>query len=181
MNSQPNHPTHRVHNLARFGQWVAAVSAAIILGYGCYLLATPAEAMFLLNQAVPQIQVLPSGRVMTVLAFVAAIPALLFVLCLHQIWRFFGFVRSEQVLGENSQSSLRTLGRLAIASATAGVLCRTAVGLLATSNNPPGQKMLVIGLSSNELLAIVIAILVFIFANIVREAAVVTQENKSFI
>jgi hypothetical protein len=171
----------RAQNLARFGQWVAGISAVMILGYGCYLLATPAEAMFLLSQAVPQIQVTPSQSVLTVLAIVAAIPALLFLLCLHQVCRFFGFVRRGQVFDEGSLSSLRLLGRLAIACALAGILCRTAVGLLATSNNPPGQKMLVIGISSNELLAGVTAVLIFVFANIVREAAAAIQENKSFV
>jgi Protein of unknown function (DUF2975) len=167
--------------LARLGQWVVACSVAAVVGYCCYLVAVPAEALFLLKREVPGIQSLPSPVIIFAAACVAALPIAAFLLALSQTWHFFGQVKRENPYSAQAQQSLKWLGRAAIACALIGVLARTLVGLLLTSANPPGQKMLIIGVSSGEIASVVVGILVFVFANVVREAAALAYENASFV
>jgi hypothetical protein len=76
---------------------------------------------------------------------------------------------------------LGRLGKLAVAAALVGFVTRTAVGLLMTSANPVGQKMLIIGLGSGEMIGLLVGVLVFLFASVVRDTTALAQENASFI
>jgi Protein of unknown function (DUF2975) len=167
--------------LARLGQWVVACSVAAVIGYCCYLIAVPAEALFLLKREVPGIQTLPSPAIIFAAVCVAAMPIAAFLLALSQVWLFFGQVKGGHPYSTVAQLSLKWLGRAAFACAALGVLVRTIVGLLLSSSNPPGQKVLVIGVSSADIASLVIGILVFVFANVVREAAALAHENASFV
>jgi Protein of unknown function (DUF2975) len=173
-----------LNSLQRFstwGQWVAACSGLLIVAYGIYLVLVPEEALFIMREAVPGIVVLPSTSVLIVTAVVAALPALTFLLCLFQAWKLFGLARKGQLYTAAGQALLGRLGRLAIAAASVGFVMRTVVALLLSSANPPGQKMLVIGFGSGEMTGLLVGLLVFLFAAVVRDATALAQENATFI
>jgi hypothetical protein len=173
--------TRNLVALARVGHWVIAVSAVAIVCYGCYLIAVPAEAYAVLSKELPGIQKAPSVHTIIAATLVAAIPVTAFLVALFEAWQFLGEVKKRKPFSSVAQQSLQRLGRAALACAVAGVLARTAVVLILTSSNPPDQKMLVIGFSSGDMASAVVAVLVFVFANIVREAAALRQENEMFI
>lgn len=85
------------------------------------------------------------------------------------------------LLDQDCQKSMVRLGRLAIASAVLGIVARTLILVLMTSNNPPGQKMLSIGIGSGEISSLIIGLLFFIFALVVKETASIAEENRSII
>jgi hypothetical protein len=167
--------------MAKLGQWIVAVSAALIVGYCVYLLLVPAEAIFLLQRELPNIQTMPPNGVIGAAIVMATLPVIAFLIALFQTWRFFEHVKLSQHFSLASQLSLKWLGRAAIACAITGTLTRTVIGLLLSSANPPGQQMLIIGISSGEIASIVVALIVFVFANVVREAAALADENASFV
>jgi Protein of unknown function (DUF2975) len=181
MEAQENPQSASLVAMAGFGQWVVAVGAALIIGYCIYLLAVPAEALFLLQREVPNIQTLPSHAIIAAATAVAALPVVMLLAALLLVWRFFSFVKHGQLYSLAAQQSLKWLGRAAIGCAVTGMLTRTVIGILLSSANPPGQKMLVIGISSGEVASVVIGLLVFVFANVVREAAAIAHENASFV
>jgi hypothetical protein len=167
--------------MARIGQWVTAISAALLVVYLAYLAITPSEALFLMQREVPGIVTLPSKPILALSAFVAALPALAFLCALTLTWKFFRLVGRGEHFSTPALTCLKWLGRAAIACSVLGVLSRTIMALLLSSANPEGQKMLMLGISSNDLGAAVVGVLVFFFANIVREATALAQENQSFI
>jgi hypothetical protein len=173
--------SYNLLTLARVGRWVTGVSAILILGYYAYLIAVPLEAFAVMAKDVPGIQTPPAASLITAATLVASVPVAAFLLALSQIWYFFGEVKNRRPYSLAAQRSLQWLGRAAIACAISGVLARTVIVLILTSANPPGQKMLIIGISSGEVAAMLIAVLVFVFANIVREAAALLQENEMFV
>ena len=164
-----------------WGKVVCLIGALAILAYGAYLAAVPDEAVVLMREAVPGIVTLPSTPILLAAACLAAAPALLFLACLLVAWQVFDAAGKSALYSPRGQHLLSRLSKLALLSAVAGVLCRTVAALLLTSANPPGQKMLVIGISSGEIAAVIVALLLAIFANVVREAAALAQENKLFI
>lgn len=172
------------NSLQRFslwGQWVAACSGLLIVGYGIYLLLVPAERLFLMRQAVPGIMILPSSAMLLATAFVAVIPAAMFLMCLLQAWQLFGLAGRNQLYSVSGQAVLGRLGKLAVAAASLGFVTRTIVGLMLTWANPPGQKMLMIGIGSGEMTGLLVGLLVFLFAAVVRDATALAQENATFI
>ncbi len=172
---------HSLRRFALWGQWIAAGSAALITAYGLYMVVNPDEALFLLHQTVPGVVILPPKPMLAATVLVAALPALLFLLCLLQVWQLFGLARRGQLYSLQSQILLGRLGKLAIAVAVTGIVSRTLVALMFSSANPPGQKMLLIGFSSSDMGSILVGLLVFLFATVVRDAMALAQENASFI
>jgi Protein of unknown function (DUF2975) len=170
-----------LQRFSRLGQWVAAGSGLLIVAYGTFLVLVPGEALYLMREAVPGIVVLPSTAVLIATALVAAIPALIFLLCLFQVWKLFGLARRGQLYSPLGQAMLGRLGKLAIAAASAGFVTRTLVALMLTHANPPGQKMLVIGIGSGEMTGLLVGLLVFLFAAVVRDATALAPENASYI
>ena len=174
-------PAPAISKLARRGQVIAIVSAMLILGYGLYLIAVPAEMEFLLKQAVPGIVTLPGKPVLFAAAIVAALPAVVLLYGLFLVWKLFGLAAKGKLYAGEGQALLTRLGWLAIIGALCGILVRAAVALLMTSANPPGQKMLVLGIDSGQILSLIVGVLFFVFARVLAEAAALARENQSFI
>jgi hypothetical protein len=68
-----------------------------------------------------------------------------------------------------------------VALSLIAIVARTLVGLLMTSANPPGQKMLLIEIGSGEISSVIIAVLFFTFALLMKESAAIYAENQSII
>lgn len=164
-----------------WGKWICLSGALAIVGYGVFLACVPGEALSLMKQSVPGIVIWPSTAVLLFAGGVAALPAVLFVTCLLVAWQVFDAAGRGHLYSLQGQNVLLRLSRLAMATAVAGMVCRTATALLLSSANPPGQKMLIIGISSGEITAVLAATLLAIFASVVREATALAQENKLFI
>jgi hypothetical protein len=50
-----------------------------------------------------------------------------------------------------------------------------------TSANPPGQSLLMIEIDSGTISSVIVAVLLFTFAVLIKETATIAEENKSFI
>jgi hypothetical protein len=100
---------------------------------------------------------------------------------LWQMWALFGCFAQGELLALQPARHLRRLG-LAL-SALAGVqpLSRTLGVLALTWGNPPGQRQLWVGLSSDHYLALLFGLVLLALAQVLTEAARVAEENQAFI
>lgn len=78
-------------------------------------------------------------------------------------------------------SLLRRIGLLAVAAAIAGVVVRMTVGPLMTSASPPGQQQLVLSVSSGDVAALVVGLLMLAFALVMREGIRLDEDNRSIL
>jgi hypothetical protein len=77
--------------------------------------------------------------------------------------------------------SLERLALWALASAAAGVVTPTLIGLIATADAAEGQRQLVIRFGSGEITGLIVALLLLAFGRVMREAMRVARENREFV
>lgn len=76
------------------------------------------------------------------------------------------------------------LHRFGLALALYGATCplmRTLMALLVTWNNPPGQKLLLIGFNGNDFVLALVGVLILLLGYAMREASRIADENSQII
>lgn len=76
------------------------------------------------------------------------------------------------------------LQRMGLALAAFGLLApivRAALTVILTMNNPPGQRMLAIGVSANDVVIVIFGALLILIGWVMAEAARLADENRSFV
>lgn len=100
---------------------------------------------------------------------------------LWQLWRLFGEYGQGRVF---SLQAVRHLRRFAFGVLSLGLvapLTNTAMVLVLTWHNPPGQRQLMIGLSSDNYLHVLLGAVLIAIARVMAEAVRVAQENAEFV
>jgi hypothetical protein len=112
----------------------------------------------------------------------ALLPALiLFLLTAHGIYRLFHRFGQGRILDSESARQLGNIGWFLFASAEVAILTRTLVVLALTWNNPPGQRQLAISISLNDFMLLLFGLFVLAFAQVIKEAARIADENRGFV
>lgn len=76
------------------------------------------------------------------------------------------------------------LQRMGVALAAFGLLApiaRAALTVILTMHNPPGQRMLTIGVSANDVVIVIFGALIIMIGWVMAEAARLADENRSFV
>jgi hypothetical protein len=173
--------TTRLGRIARYGEWICLFGILLVGGYSFFLIAQPAEAIAVLQRGIPGQLILPSDAMLLLAGMVALLPVLLFIYALWRAHALFGLIGSGHFLSETCQWLMVHLGRLAIVLAVLGIVAHTLVVLIMTSANPPGQSLLMIEIDSGTISSVIVAVLLFTFAVLIKETATIAEENKSFI
>ncbi|MGM9491778.1 DUF2975 domain-containing protein [Ideonella sp. YS5] len=114
-------------------------------------------------------------------ALVSLLPCGLGLALLWQLWSLFGEYRSGAVFSVRALTCLRRFASLLVLLALSSPLTQALMSVAISLDNPPGQRQLVISLSSNDY-ALVLGALVFVaIARVMTEAARVAQENEGFV
>jgi len=101
--------------------------------------------------------------------------------CLVELARLFSAIRQGDLFGERLERTLRRLGIAAMVSAVGAIIQRTLMAYILKPLTPTGQPRLTVSLSSDDIFFALIAIFLFLFALIVREARRADAENRGFI
>jgi hypothetical protein len=100
---------------------------------------------------------------------------------LWQLWRLFGHYGRGAALTEAAQQPLKRFAWAVLAGALAAPVFRTVLGLILTWSNPPGQRMLSIGLSSNDFLLALLGAVLLAIVTVMAEAVRLAAENREFV
>jgi hypothetical protein len=100
---------------------------------------------------------------------------------LWQLWRLFGHYARGLALTAAAQQSLRRFAWAVLLMAPAGPMFRAALGVVLTLGNPPGQRVLAIGISSNDYLLLLLGAVLLAIATVMAEAVRAVEENKQFV
>lgn len=114
----------------------------------------------------------------------AAITAVPFSVMLWGLWNaramFKDFARGH-AFSSAAALHLHRFGVAVLAQAPLGPLTATALALALSLANPPGQRILLLTLSSNDYIALVVGGVLIALASVMREAARLAEENASFV
>jgi hypothetical protein len=100
---------------------------------------------------------------------------------LWQLWLLFGEYGQGQVFSRRAVRCLRRFALGVLAMGLMAPLARTASILALTVGNPPGQRQLVLGISSDDYLHVLLGAVLLAIAMVMVEAARVAQENAEFV
>lgn len=116
------------------------------------------------------------------LGALASLPGVLLgLVALWHLWQLFGEYGAGRVFGSLAQRHLRAFAWCMLASALLAPLLRAAVGVALTLGNPPGQRLLAIGLSWNDYVGILCGAVLLAVAVVMSEAVRLAEENDSFV
>ncbi len=136
---------------------------------------------------VSQMSALPDGalRPATLSPWLGALatlmPAGLGLAALWQLWCLFGDFAAGHALTLAAQQHLRRFALVLLALAICQPLYRAAMSVVFSLGNPPGSRRLVIGLSSNDYLQLLLALVLLAIATVMGDAVRAAEENREFI
>lgn len=170
------------------GRVVFVVRALCVLG-ALTLLAVPpwfwlsAENVLALGPQMAGVSgsIVVDGRTRALGAAVSLLPIGVGLYALWQLWRLFAEYGAGRVFGRAALARLKRFAWALLAAALLAPLARAAMSVLLTVGNPPGQRMLVIGFSWNDYLAVLLAAVLIAIATVMAEAVRVAEENESFV
>lgn len=100
------------------------------------------------------------------------------VLALIRLKRLFSLYEQGIFFQAENVLLFRLLGRLAFWSVLADVFNKTVLEIALTINNPPGQRVLAIGFSSDHLKLIIVAVIVMLIGMVIEEGRKIHEEMQ---
>lgn len=181
--SRPNPaPMERVRRIARWVRAMALIGGIVLLVLAVTLWASPAWVAKVaaseagVTMAAPVTPAMQWGG-----ALLGMVPVSLGLFALFQVWQLFGDYGRGAIFTPGASVRLRRLAWSLMGVAVAQVFARAAIGLVLTMNNPPGQRMLVIRLSSHDYVLLLFGVLLLAIAWVMVEATRLAQENAEFV
>jgi hypothetical protein len=152
-----------------------------VVSVACFLIPewTRSLLMVRLGQAGATLPVTPAARLAG--ALVAAVPVAVMLYGLLAARAWFRQCADGQIFTERSAHYLRTFAITVLAQAPLGPITTAALTAAMSFTNEPGRRMLVLGLSSYDVYALIVGSVLFIVAKILREATRIADENASII
>lgn len=176
-------PMERVRRIAAWMRALALAGGVALLAATLVLWASPdwiaSAAAHDLGLGKTPVTITPAVQLAG--ALVALVPVGIGLFALLQVWHLFGDYARGAIFTGSATARLRRLAWSVIGVALAQVLARTALGLVLTFNNPPGQKALVVGLSSSDYVLMLFGVLLLAIAWVMVEATRLARENEEFV
>ncbi|MDP3478344.1 MAG: DUF2975 domain-containing protein [Desulfoprunum sp.] len=111
------------------------------------------------------------------IALFGGVPAIvILVLALIGLKRLFSLYERGIYFQAENVVLFRLLGKLAFCSVVADVFNKTVLEVARTINNPPGERILSIGLSSDHLKLLVVAVIIMIIGMVIDEGRKIQDE-----
>lgn len=171
----------RLIRLAGLASWASFASAALIAVATTFVWLVEGALSDWLASSVDGIIVAPSPTMTGIAGAVAMAPIVLLVAMLIELGRLFRLFADNRVFDLTVPRRLGRVGWLAFSGCAATVLCKTLVTLLMTSANPPGHRILSIGVDSQALAGLMFGFLFLVFSLVMQEALGLAEENRSFV
>lgn len=171
----------RMRIIANVARWVAFNGIVLIVAYEGYLWFNADAMAALLKIGNSPAAVHPSHRAIFQAWLINLVPAAIFVTAMWNVGTLFSLLASERIFHPAIPRLLRRLGYLAIGGAIAGIVARTAVGLVLTFDIPVVQPVLIVGIDTEEITSLVVGLLLLAFALAMQEALLIEEDNKGFV
>jgi Protein of unknown function (DUF2975) len=176
----------RIRVIASMTRYLIAAIAAVtaVAAFYLFFLAVFAPAQFdpLVTEAmdihVPH-SITPPVRLALTLLVLAGIG--LFFWVLRELWLGFSAFRRGEVFAAATGLLLRRAGYASLANAIYLLALPVLATLLATINNPQGQKALAIGFNTQQALSLLMAGILVAVGHVISLAAEIDEDNRSIV
>ncbi|WP_298862115.1 DUF2975 domain-containing protein [uncultured Gimesia sp.] len=100
---------------------------------------------------------------------------------LFSIRQFLKACCAEDYLSSQNSRYLKRLAFGLFGTALLSPISCSILSVLLTIDNPPGQKMLTIGISSNQIILAAVGGLLFVLANLIQRASLIAEEHAQIV
>jgi hypothetical protein len=173
----------RLTRLSRTMEWVTVVGMVLIVVGMSAAAIIPAWSRNLLlarlGETGARLPLGPSEQAVAALIF--AVPVGLMIWGLWHVRALFRDFARGRVFTGTAARHLQLFGVSVLLQGPLGPLIATALGIALSLGNPPGQRLLVLTLSSNDYFAVIVGGVLVAVAAVMREAARLADENASFV
>jgi hypothetical protein len=114
-------------------------------------------------------------------AAVTAVPLVLLLIGVWQAKRCFAQFAAGQIFTTQATGHLRRFAGWVAAAALAAMVASAATSTLLTLQNPPGMRLVIVGISSTNLFSFFFAALVWLMADVIGQGQTLAEENAHFI
>jgi len=129
----------------------------------------------------PNIRVTLDARAVALGSLVLAAGSVLGIAALWQLWSLFGLYAGGRVFERASVSRLRRFAWATLVFALAQPLLTIAMVLALTLSNPPGQRMLSLGVGGRDYMGVLVAAVLIAIATVMSDAVRLAEENEGFV
>lgn len=175
-----------IRRVRRISRWMVAACWALLITLPLALVfywAGASDAVLASHANLP-----PQALVAPVAAWqrlaagaVMAVPLLLLLAGVWQARRCFELFAQGQVFTPQATALLRRFAGWVAWAALAALLSGVATSVLLTLGNPPGQRQLAIGISSDHVFTLFFAGLVWLMAAVIGEGQALAEDNEGFV
>ena len=177
----------RITTLARIAEIAAIVGFILLVGaqvyYGYLVITGSAETDALIRDSFGEdaaaLTITPLTRILTYLINLAPVIVGLFGLCAAQ-QLFYGY-RQGRIFTSDAANRLTNVGWAVFLLAPFYIVANTASVLVLTMYSGPGQHRLSLSFDEGDIFALVFGLLIVVVGRILHEAALISEENKSFV
>jgi hypothetical protein len=173
----------RLTRLSRTMEWVTVVGMALIVVGTSAAAIVPAWSRNLLlarlGETGARLPLEPSHQAIAALIF--AVPVGVMIWGLWHVRALFRDFSHGRVFTGTAARHLQLFGISVLVQGLLGPLVAAALGVALSLGNPPGQRFLVLTLSSNDYFAVIVGGVLVAVAAVMREAARIADENASFV
>jgi hypothetical protein len=173
----------RLHNLCHGVRAMALLGAIALALLPSIFWLMPSSVPPWVSQmtALPQEAVRPQPLTPWLGALATLLPVSLGLTALWQLWQLFGAFAAGHALTPTAQQHLRRFAVALFALAVCEPIYRAAMSVLFSLGNPPGQRQLIIGLSSHDYLQVLLALVLLAIAIVMGDAVRAAEENRAFV
>jgi len=132
-----------------------------------------------LGEAGATLPITAEGRLIA--GLITAVPLAVLLYGLWTVRRLFQEFARGRVLTTEAARCLQTFAVTVLAQAPLSPLAGAAISLALTLTAQPGPKTVMLGISTNDYLALIIGGVLLAVATVMREAARLAEENASFV
>ncbi len=168
----------------RIAWWVRALTLLAGVGLFSLPLAFWLEPAMLAHalSAMPKPGAAPLTLTTRLLAVAAVLPLVAMALFgLQQLCKLFDGYAQGHVFTEIAATRLRRLGIVMMLVFLVKPLTGAAMSVILSWHNPPGQRTLTLGLSSDDYVSLLSGAVLLAIASVMRETARLAQENAEFV
>lgn len=171
----------RRRRLAIIGEVVAAVSAVVTAAYLGWACATPVRFARLAHDMVPGLTATFTTGEWLAGAITILLLYALFAWIAWEAAALFRLLRGTEHFGAAIERQLRRLACAVLTGALAGVPGKVALSLALSWTNPPHHRLVVVDVSTSDIGALLMAILLMLFVRIVAEGRRIDEDNQGFV
>lgn len=175
-----------LQRVRRISRWMVAACWALLITLPLALLyywATASEAQLAGHAHLPA-QAIATPLALWQRVAGAAVTALPLGLLLAGVWqarRCFGMFALGQVFTLQATALLGRFAGWVAWAALASMLAGSAISVLLTLHNPPGQRHLSVGIGSDQVFTLFFAGLVWLMAAVIAQGQTLAEENEGFV